>query len=255
MERLRDSLIAGVLAITLTPVLLASLPLTFAQVMSSTNYQIRQDSINIGGGLSTSTNYAVESTSGEVGTGDSTSTNYALRAGYQQLDTTFISIGSIASVVMTPVIAGVTGGTANGSTTVVVTTDSPAGYGLSIAAADSPALRSGPYTIDDYVPVGNPDFSFVTNPADAHFGYSPEGADIVARFRDNTSVCGTGSSDTSLACWDGLSTSDTSIAQSSGPNVPNGTPTVLHFRTGIGASAFQESGIYTATTTVTALAL
>lgn len=256
MHRFRDIKIAALLAFLGTPLLILSVSCAAAQVMQSTNYRIQQDSINFGGGLSTSTQYTLESTAGEVGTGDRNSANFKLRGGYQQLDTSFISISASPSVVMSPSIPGITGGTANGSTTATVTTDSPAGYSLSIVASESPALRSGSNTIADYVPAGaSPDFTFTTTASDSHFGYSPSGADIVARFKDNGTTCNTGGSDTALSCWDGLSTSSVMIAQSAGPNVPAGTVTAVYFRVSVGSSVGQTSGTYTATTTLTALAL
>jgi hypothetical protein len=255
MYGLRDSLIAGSLALIATPILLASLSLASAQVMTSPNYQIQQDSINFGGGFSSSTSYTLESTAGEVATGDGQSTSYKLRAGYQQLDRNFISLSAVPPVTMAPPIPGITGGTANGTTTVTVTTDSPAGYELSIAASDNPAMQKGGDSIADYAPLGDPDFIFTTGASDAHFGYSPSGADIVGRFKDDGGACNTGSFDSDLACWDGLSIADAVIAGSAGPNVPSGTVTTLHFRLSIGSSVVQASGTYTATTTLTALAI
>lgn len=55
--------------------------------MTSTNFEIRSDSINSGGNdNSTSSNYQLRDTIGEQATGLSTSTNYALSAGYRQSD-------------------------------------------------------------------------------------------------------------------------------------------------------------------------
>lgn len=256
MHWFRDIKIAALLALLGTPLLILSVSCAAAQVMQSTNYRIQQDSINFSGGLSTSTNYTLESTAGEVGTGDRSSASYKLRGGYQQLDSSYIAISSVADVALTPSIPGITGGTSNGSTTVTVTTDSPAGYTLSVSASQSPALRSAADTISDYVPAGaNPDFTFTTSATDAHFGFSPSGSDIVARFKDNGTSCNVGSGDIALACWDGLSTSSKMVAQSAGPNVPGGTQTALYFKVGIGGSVGQASGTYTATTTVTALTL
>ena len=227
-----------------------------AQVMQSTSYQIQSDSINIGGGLATSTSYQLESTAGEIATGPSDSTNYSLRAGYQQMQTVYLSLSAVADIAMSPAISGVTGGTANGSTTVTVTTDSPAGYQLTIEAENDPAMQKGADTIADYDPGGDPDFSFTTGSADAHFGYSPEGVDIVQRFLDNGSdTCNTGSTDTALACWDGLSTGAVVIASAADSNHPDGVTTSVHFRVGVGASAAVTAGVYTSTTTITATAL
>jgi hypothetical protein len=226
-----------------------------AQVMESTSYKIQSDSINFGGGLSTSDSYTLESTMGEVATGDMSGDTFNLRAGYQQMTGSFISITAADAVVMTPSIPGISGGFANGSTSVTVTTDSPAGYSLSIRAESAPALVKGADSIADYVPTGNPDFEFITDATDSHFGYSPSGEDVAQRFLDNGSACGVGSGEVSLKCWDGLSVIDEIIAQSTSGNSPGGTETTVHFRVGVGGSVVQTAGVYTATTTLTALSL
>lgn len=253
---LRDTLITATAALICTPVVLLCVSLTSAQTMQSTNYRIQSDSVNFGGGLSTSTNYSLESTAGEIATGDGTSASYNLKAGYQQMLTTFISMTAVSSVLMTPSIPGISGGIANGSTTVTVTTDSAAGYQMTISASQSPAMQKGSDTIADYVPVGNPDFTFITNAPDAHLGYSPSGVDVTARFKDNGAVCGTGGTqETDLACWDGLSTSAVEIVRRMSANTPNGSTTTVNFRVGIGGSVVQTGGTYIATTTLTALPL
>lgn len=252
----RNFLITTVLALICTPFVLLFMNIAGAQVMQSTNYRIQSDSVNFGGGLASSTNYSLESTAGEIATGESNSTSYALKAGYQQMVNSFISITAASPVSMTPSIPGITGGTANGSTTVTVTTDSPAGYQMSIRASASPALTKGGDSIADYVPVGNPDFTFTVGAGNALFGYSPSGVDTIARFKDDgASLCNTGSFETALACWDGLDTVDENIAQRTSANTPNGSTTTVNFRVGVGASSSQSAGIYTATTTLTALSL
>jgi hypothetical protein len=138
---------------------------------------------------------------------------------------------------------------------VMVVTDSAAGYQLLIAAEGSPAMQKGAYSIADYVPVGVPDFNFALGASDAHFGYTPEGVNVVQRFLDDSIDCGVGSGNTILKCWDGLSTSDVVIAQSAGANQPNGATTTINFRVGVGGSVIQSPGVYTATTTLTALPL
>jgi hypothetical protein len=251
----RDFFITLASAVLLTPVFLVSLHIIDAQVMQSSSYRIQSDSINFGGGLSTSTNYNMESTGGEIATGDATSTSYSLKAGYQQMVNNFISMSAPGNVTMSPSIGGVTGGTANGSTTVTVTTDSPAGYVLSISASQSPAMTKGADSIADYVPGGDPDFSFITTAGDSHFGYSPEGQNVVARFKDNGASCNNGLLETTLACWDGLDTALEQISRGSAANTPNGATTTINFRVGVGSGVAQAAGIYTATTTLTALSL
>jgi hypothetical protein len=241
--------------VLLFPFVLFSLQIGIAQVMESTNYMIQSDSINVGGGFSSSTNYQVESTVGEIATGNSASTNFELRAGYQQMLSVYISLTGATAVSLGPTIPGVSGGTATGSTTVTVTTDSLSGYYLTIAAASSPAMQSGANTIADYVPAGaNPDFTFTTGAADAHLGFSPEGTHVAPRYLDSGGVCGSGS-DTNDRCWDGLGTTPVTIATSPSPNHPVGTPTKIEFQVGVGGSVVQPAGVYIATTTITALPL
>ncbi len=232
-----------------------SISIATAQVMQSTSYRIQSDSVNFGGGLSSSTSYTLESTAGEVATGDGSSASYNLRAGYQQMTTNYLAMTAASSVIMTPSIPGISGGTANGSTTVTVTTDNPAGYTLSIVASGTPALTKGADSIADYVPGGVPDFTFTTNASDSHFGYSPEGVDVVTRFKDNGSVCNINNIETTFACWDGLDIVSETIAQRASANTPNGSTTTVNFRVGIGGSVVQTAGLYTATTTLTALSL
>ena len=238
-----------------TIVALVMLDVTVAQVRTSSNYQLQSDSINVGGGYSTSSSYIQESTVGEIATGRATSTSYNLLAGYQQMQDVFISISVTGDVSMTPDIGGLTGGTSNGSTTVTVTTDSPSGYQLLISAENDPAMQSSFDTIDDYNAGAEPDYTFTTAAADAHFGFSPEGVDIVQAFLNLGTDCNSGSAVDSLACWDGMATTTKTMAEGSGANHPDGATTTVHFRVGVGSAAGVTAGLYTATTTVTALPL
>jgi hypothetical protein len=240
----------------MTSLLLALLSISFAEVRKSTNYQLQSDSLNIGGGFSSSTNYSQESTVGEAATGPSDSTSYSLRAGYQQMQEVYVSLSVSGDVAMSPSLPGLTGGDSNGSTTLTVITDSPSGYQLTISAENNPAMQSGSNSIADYDDGGTADFTFAIGTTDAHLGYSPEGVDIAQKFLDNNAgTCGVGSFDAPLSCWDGLSTSDVVFATGAGTNHPSGATTTLNFRVGIGGGAGVETGVYTATTTVTALPL
>jgi len=233
-------------ALVLTVVTLSLIGISDAQVRSSSNYQIQSDSVNVGGGLSTSTSYTQESTVGEIATGPADSTTYSLRAGYQQMQEVYLSLLVSNDVTMSPNLPGITGGTANGSTTFTVLTDSPSGYQLTIQAENNPAMQSGANSLTDYNAGLEPDFSFIVGSSDALFGYTPEGVDVVPEFLDDGATCGTDTQNAALACWDGLTTS---------ANHPSGATTTVHFRVGIGGSAGVMPGVYTATTTVTALPL
>ncbi|MCA9353943.1 MAG: hypothetical protein KC877_00300 [Candidatus Kaiserbacteria bacterium] len=242
-------------ALVTTILIVSLLNISSAQVRTSSSYQLQSDSINVGGGFSTSTSYRQESTVGEVATGRSTSTSYQLLAGYQQMQEVYLSLSITGDVTMTPNIYGLTGGTSNGSTTVTVTTDSPSGYQLTIEAENNPAMQSTNDTIADYDDGGVPDLSFDTSTTGAHFGFTPEGMDIVQAYKDDGGSCNVDVQDTASACWDGLSTSPTTIAQKGGSNHPDGATTTIRFRVWVGSSAGLTAGVYTSTTTVTALPL
>ncbi len=239
----------------LTMVFCSILTLGEAQVMNSSNFSIERDSINYGGGYSSSTSYQQESTFGEIATGRSSSTNFRLDAGYQQMGESYISLSLIGDVLLAPNL-GLSGGVATGSTYFVVTTDNRLGYRATLQSAAAPALQSNGNTIANYIPsTGDPDFSFTTNSNQAHFGFSPEGVDIGARYRDNGGICGVGLLDTIDSCWDTVSTTPVEIVRRSTSNHPLGATTTLKFRVGIGNSASVNAGVYVATSTVTAIPL
>ena len=242
-------------AVITTVIALGLLNVGLAQVRTSSSYQLQSDSVNVGGGLSNSASYSQESTVGEIATGLSNSSTYSLRAGYQQMQEVYLGLSVTGDVVMSPDLPGLTGGTSNGSTTFTVITDSPAGYQLTIKAENNPAMQSGANTIADYNIVDDPDFSFIIAGSDSHLGFSPNGVDIVQDFLDNGGACNIGSLNTSLACWEGLSTTAVVMSEGSGSNHPSGATTTVNFRVGIGSSAGVIAGVYTATTTVTALPL
>lgn len=253
-RRFIESLLVAIFG---TVFIVSSLQITSAQIRSSSNYQLQSDSINIGGGLSSSTNFSQESTVGEIATGVGTSTSYALRAGYQQLQEVYISISTPEDVTMTPDLPGLTGGESNGSTSVIVTTDSPAGYELTIQSEGNPAMQSPTDSIANYPAGATPDYTFTTGAGQAYFGFSVVSADVVANFKDDgVDTCGGASTQNNLGvCWRSLSTSAISISQAAAPNHPLGTETAVYFKAGVGSGAGVAPGVYTATTTMTALAL
>ncbi len=230
--------------------------LVFSQAMQSNNYKIQFDSINTGGVFASSTSYSMEDTVGEVGTGELASTSYSLKAGYQQMNETFLSMTAASDVGMTPAIGGVSGGTSNGSAQTTVTTDSVAGYQLSIKASSSPALVSGANTIADYTPAGaDPDFTFAILSTASEFAFTPEGTDIAQKYKDNGASCNTGSGDTADKCWNNLATVSDVIASRTSANHPSGTQTTIKFRVEVGSARTQPAGTYIATTTLTTVAL
>lgn len=230
---------------------------SLAYIASSTNYRIQSDSINIGGTRQTSTSYISEDTIGEIATGDSTSTSYILKAGYQQMQETYIAISvSPDEVTMSPSIGGITGGQSSGSTTANVTTDSASGYSLSVRSSASPSLATSSYSFADYTTVspGVPDYSWSILSSTSSFGFTPYGSDTVTKYRYIGAVCnqfgGTADANT---CWYGFSTSNETIASSYSSNHPSGTQTTVGLKAESGNQNVQEQGIYEAAITSTAL--
>lgn len=243
-------------AVVFTPLVLLYSGVVLAQAMSGSSYQIESDSINVGGAFSESDSFQLEDTTGEVATGFSESDSFELRAGYQQMQAVTLAMSQPDPVSLSPALSGVTGGVSNGSTTINVITDNPAGYELLISASTDPAMQSEEYTIADYQPSGAaPDLDFTTASTSAHFGFSVESVDASSRFFNNGSSCDTGDNNTPLVCWDGLSMDPTTVAATSTSNHPDGTDTIIHFRVGVGDSVMQPPGTYVATTTITAIPL
>lgn len=231
----------------------------FAQSMQSTNYQIEFDSINVGGARSESANYIVEDTTGEIATGPSDSASYQIRAGYQQMSETYIALVPGGDVTLAPALGGLSGGTASGTTTVTVITDSRAGYELSIQASATPAMKhlTESAYVSDYTPSGaSPDYTFTIPAGTSTFGFSVSGVDTAQRFLDDGgAMCGVDTGNALYTCWDGLSTTPAVVARRTNENHPVGTQTSLYFRAGIDNNAMQIGGTYRATTTITAIPL
>ncbi|MFA6301310.1 MAG: hypothetical protein WC609_03085 [Candidatus Paceibacterota bacterium] len=227
----------------------------FAESMQSNTYRITSDSINVGGEASTSTTYSLDDTLGEVGTGDSNSNNYYLHAGFWQMQESYISISTPADLALTH-IGGINGETTEGTMSWQIVTDNTAGYVMDIKTTTIPALRSADDSFSDYTPAGtDPDYNFSILSSTSAFGFSPEGVDTNARFKDNGLICNTGTGEVSGKCWDGLSTSPKTIAGKGGSNQPTGSAVNVRFRAESGSAHIQTSGSYSASIVVTALVL
>ncbi len=230
-----------------------------AYVASSTHYQIEKDSINFGGtDFSSSANYSLSDTFGEVATGSSTDLTKIVQAGYRAADNDyFIAISSAGGVNLSPEINGASGGSSMGSTTWQVTTNDPAGYELYLKSGSNPSLTSGSNYFDDYASVltGIPDFSWQSVPASARFGFAVEGDDVVQKFKNDGLACDTGSSNTSLICWQGLSTSYQLVSSLASANYPASTDLIATFKAEVGSRKTLNAGSYAAQVTAMAMAL
>lgn len=221
--------------------------------MSNTQYKIEFDSINSGGAYSTGAAGELEDTLGEIATGFSGGGQYDLSAGYLFNDTIYLSMSDWQDIALSD-LPGVTGGISEGTTSGYIGTNNPTGYTLSVrsAAATTPAMKcvGGGCTVGvDAIP----DYSSLTygwslSNAVA-FGFSPNGVDIHPNYIDDGSACGVGGNVGN--CWDGLATTDKTIAKRD--EWSPGVQTLVKFRTGLSGNAIQREGAYSATIVITAV--
>ncbi len=172
---------------------------------------------------------------------------------------TFLTAPS--NVTLSPSLSGLTGGTANGATQMVVSTNNPTGYNMTLTASSSAGMlgEANGGTIPAYVPAtaGVPDFTFTTPANTARFGYTVEAsttADLDQSFLDNGSACNTGAADAVDSCWLNASTTAETIVNRSSQTLSSGSTTTIKFRVQIQTlpSPTIPADTYTATTTVTA---
>ncbi len=118
-----------------------------AHVMSSQNYRINVDSINIGGGKQASGNYRNENTAGEIATGISSSISYKMSAGYQAMwdyppGLAFVISDNTADLGILSII-----GASTDTTSFSVSTNAVGGYVVCISG-DTLTLNVGGHDID-----------------------------------------------------------------------------------------------------------
>jgi hypothetical protein len=160
---------------------------------------------------------------------------------------------------------GITGGTANGTTTVVVRTNSATGYTMDIAFATTSSgnameARNNPgYSIHDYPATSSqPTFLFSTASTSAVFAYTisaSNASDVDASFKNNGTVCNSGGSYTADRCWMEPTFSTFRVISRSTSAVTGATST-LQFRVHVpnNPTPGLVADTYTATATLTVAA-
>lgn len=171
-------------------------------------------------------------------------------------------VASTTDVVMDNAIQSLTGGTSNGTTTVVIRTNDNDGYNLTVHFSSTTAMsrNGGGGVIEDYVATSTPDFAYNTGQAFGQLAYRVTGAqaaDVDPTFRDNGAACGTGSGNTYGACWMGPETIGNAemIVNRASSTPGGGSTTTINFRVYVPPNPTPTipDGIYTATSTLTAL--
>lgn len=163
-------------------------------------------------------------------------------------------------VTMSPNLAGVTGGTASGSTTVRVRTNNSTGYSMTILFSTSTAMHQngGSGVIANYSPASTTraDFAFASE-VFSQFSYTviaSTSGDLPTYFRDNASICGAGAANTASTCWSNPSTTARQVILTSAATQTSGSTSTLAFRVNIPSNPIPTvpEGTYVATATLTA---
>jgi hypothetical protein len=229
-------------------------------VMNSQNYQVRDDSVNIGGSEAGSASYRFDQTVGEVGSGEMASSQYILRAGYQKLGEPFLALTLPAANLdlNQPGVMNLSMSTttnASAGATVNVKTDSETGYTLTVNADYLNVMKDSATNeaFADYTEVqdGVPE-SWSVGGGVYEFGFSAFGNDVSDSTWGAGSAC-TNPAANSLKFMGFNSTTTILVASSNLATTQNGTETFLCFaaeQKGVLAPA----GSYTASITVTAIA-
>jgi hypothetical protein len=167
-----------------------------------------------------------------------------------------------SDIVMTPSLAGITGGTSNGGTQFVIKTNNPTGFSVTITASSSAGMvgEQEGGTIPALIPAtpGVPDYDFAAPVNSAAFGYTISASttgEITQPFRDNgADTCNTGSTEGTDTCWLDATTTPYTIINRSTETTSFGATSTIQFRVQIAANPAPAipADVYTATTTLTA---
>jgi hypothetical protein len=173
-----------------------------------------------------------------------------------------------SNVVMSPSLGGISGGTSNGGTQLIVSTDNTSGYNMTITASSSLGMignASSTNYITAYLPAAastSPDFNFAVNSArGSAFGYTVAASstgDVSQMFKNTGAICNAGSGVNTTGgtnhCWLNASTSAVTIINSAVPTPGSGSTSTLMFQVTINANPNPviPNDTYVATTTLTA---
>lgn len=166
-----------------------------------------------------------------------------------------------ANVTMVGSIQGVTGGAATGTTFAVVRSNSANGYNMTIAFANSPAMR-GSSTLSTAIrnfasssTMVEPNFTWTAS-SSAQFGYTVSASttsDLDQSFLNNGTICNAGAGYTADRCYMSPSTTAFRIVNRT-TSAPSGATTTLTFKVEVPSnpSPSVDQDFYIATATLTA---
>lgn len=193
----------------------------------------------------------------QIGHSQSDTTDFTIRQSITG-ETSFLV--EPADVTMNGSIAGVTGGTATGTTQFSILSNSATGYRVEIDFFDNPGAHAmigdsdGDESIRDYAAgAGTPTLNMTasTAPQFAYSVHSSSSADTADIFWNNGTTCNAGSGSTLGQCWKSPSTSPVEIVNRSVSATEGATSTLIFkVRVPAGADPTPTAQTYTATATL-----
>jgi hypothetical protein len=182
----------------------------------------------------------------------------------QQITSEIAFLATSTNVTMAGSVAGITGGTATGSTYTVVQTNSSGGYNMTIQFSSNPAMTGdlGGTGIKNFGTSSLPVLNFVASTS-ALFGFTVTASttsDIAQPFLNNAGLCnqtfGSGGtqSTSSPSCWMNPTSTAYTIINRNAATLPTSTSTIV-FKVVVPSnpSPAVASDFYTATATLTAV--
>ncbi len=163
-----------------------------------------------------------------------------------------ITITSPADTTLAPNL-GVAANSAIGSTTWNVKTNDPDGYGLTVRASTTPALRTaGGIGIANYTPAvpGTPDTWDVPGGV-VEFGYSAYGTDVSTATWGTGSSCGSSGTPSGTQKYNGFATTTFTVATRNATTTTSGIDTIVCYAVEQD-TVYAAAGTYTADITATA---
>ena len=164
------------------------------------------------------------------------------------------------NIVMNGALAGITGGTATGTTYAVVQTNQATGYTMDISFQNSPAMlgeTTGSTAIKNYGSTTEPTYGFFASTS-AQLAYTVSASttsDLDQSFLNNGSACNAGAGFTANTCWQGPTSTSNYRIISRSTAASTGATTTLQFKVHVplNPSPVLQSDFYTATATLTAV--
>lgn len=216
----------------------------------SNEYRIKPDVINSGGAdVSKSSNYLLSDSLGEPIVGYGESSDYKLDSGYRQPSASEFLSMSCSPVAVIGTVVGT--GQKTGSGTCIVYSDASSGYNLGWAVLTGSGGTNTGYLINQYNDTIAPFSPAVADTPETWSVAAPD-SEWGARLRSISSdVAAEWGTDAASEKWLNIRTSNRTIVTRSSATPQEGSTEIIQFRSEVGSSKLQPTGLYQATATFT----